>query len=368
VRLRPATFAAFAVTFSLLGAAGSTAALFGQSAKTRPLKPVRPGCDARVTRTFTTNFLAAFNSGDQERLNRLIAPTRRFRHYTVYGPVGARVGDDARRRSTLIAYLSDRRRHSEQLVLTWFSFARSVRGSASFRFDVLRTADDLALPTLNRGTGAISCPGRPRLRVWNMAPNTEPSVPAPQTYAETCQLAPAWCEIQPTPGGVPDQLRRPLAFPPVRPGDECPVTTITRSVPNSGFHVLGDGPVGPDIFAFGQSLGPGIIRFIAVGDRGWYAAKTLWLAAFSDYRGPVLIRGRQLDGPHKVVMSGDGALLVDPQLGPGDTLNGFPSGLREWPGGTLLRTPGCYAWQVDGTDFSHVIVFEAVFDRWRGLR
>jgi hypothetical protein len=71
----------------------------------------------------------------------------------------------------------------------------------------------------------------------------------------------------------------------------------------------------------------------------------------------VLIRGRQLDGPHTIVMSS----MVDPQLGPGDTINGFPAGWREWPGATYLRTPGCYAWQVDGTDFSTVIVFQAVF-------
>ena len=74
----------------------------------------------------------------------------------------------------------------------------------------------------------------------------------------------------------------------------------------------------------------------------------------------MLIRGRQLDGPHKAVMSGDGGFVVDPQLGPGDTLNGL-NGWREWPGATWLRTPGCYGWQIDGTNFSHIIVFEAVF-------
>jgi len=56
--------------------------------------------------------------------------------------------------------------------------------------------------------------------------------------------------------------------------------------------------------------------------------------------------------------------LVDPQLPPGDipNLNGA-DGWREWPGATWLRFPGCYAWQVDGDNFSTAIVFKAVFVR-----
>ena len=199
---------------------------------------------------------------------------------------------------------------------------------------------------------------------WAMAPNTEPSFPVPQSYAETCRLVSTWCQIEPTPGGIPDALRRPLAFPRVPPGADCPVTS-GHLVNNGQFGglALGEGPVQP-IAAGGGSLTEGL-RFRAYvlpharpPYRGWYSMKTLWFAR-PEYRGPVFIRGRQLDGPHTVVL-GEGPSLVDPQLGPGDTLNGI-EGWREWPGGTSLRTPGCYAWQVDGTDFSHVIVFKAVF-------
>jgi hypothetical protein len=311
-------------------------------------------CNVRATRAALCRFVAALNNG---AASQLLAPKGQFRRYTVGGPGSV----DTRKRRAVAVYLGERQRQSEQLALTWFSFSRSARGAPWFRFDVVRRAEDLTPPTLYRGAAKFICGKRCRLASLTMAPNTEPSVPAPQTYAETCRLAPTWCEIQPTPGGIPDELRRPLRFPTVNPGDDCPVTTTTQSIPSGHFHILGDGPVGPDIFAFGQSLGPGLIRFIAVGDRGWYAAKTLWLAPFSAYRGPVLIRGRQLDGSHNVVMTGGGAFLVEPQLGPGDTLNGYPDGLREWPGGTYLRTPGCYAWQVDGTNFSTLIVFEAVF-------
>jgi hypothetical protein len=317
------------------------------------------GCTARTPRAFVTDFLAAFNRGDLGRVDRLVAPKRRFRHYTVSGAPGERVGEGARSRSTLIEYLAGRRGHSEQLLLTWFAVARRGPGNATFQFDVVRSADDLELPTLYRGTGAVNCTGRRRLVTWAMAPNAERIVPSPQTYADTCRLMSTWCEIQPTPGGIPDSLRRPLTLPAVLPGGECPVTTTRTYVDNGQFVgvALGEGPVQP-IVAGWQPLPPGNFVFSAVGSRGWYSAKTLWFAR-PEYRGPVFIRGRQLDGS-RIIALGESPRLMDAQLGPGDTINGM-NGWREWPGGTYLRTPGCYGWQVDGTDFSHVIVFKAVF-------
>jgi hypothetical protein len=35
-------------------------------------------------------------------------------------------------------------------------------------------------------------------------------------------------------------------------------------------------------------------------------------------------------------------------------------GYREWPSYTRIRTSGCYAYRVDGTDFSSVILFRAI--------
>jgi hypothetical protein len=315
------------------------------------------GCAARAPRALVTDFLAAFNRGDLRRVDRLVAPGRTFRHYTVSGGPGQRVGTGARARSTLIDYLAERRGHSEQLLLTWFAVARRGPATATFQFDVVRSADDLALPTLYRGSGAVICAGGRRLVTWAMAPNAERIVPAPQTYADTCRLMSAWCEIQPTPGGIPEALRRPLVLPRVPPGAECP-TTSGRLFENGQFAglALGEGPVQP-LVTGGPAASP-VLSFRAVGSRGWYDTKTLWFA-WPEYRGPVFIRGRQLDGLRTVVL-GESPRLVDPQLGPGDTVNGM-NGWREWPGGTYLRTPGCYGWQVDGTNFSHVIVFKAVF-------
>jgi hypothetical protein len=318
---------------------------------------VRAGCAARAPRALVTDFLAAFNRGDLRQVDRLVVPKRQFRHYTVSGAPGERVGNGARSRSTLIAYLAGRHAHSEQLLLTWFAVARRGPGNATFQFDVVRSADDLELPTLNRGTGAVNCAGGRRLVTWAMAPNAERTVPAPQTYADTCRLMSTWCEIQPTPGGIPDALRRPLTLPRVAPGAECP-TTSGRQFDNGQFGglALGEGPVQP-LVTGGPAARP-VLSFHAAGSRGWYDTKTLWFAS-PEYRGPVFVRGRQLDGP-RIIALGESPRLMDAQLGPGDTINGM-YGWREWPGGTYLRTPGCYGWQVDGTDFSHVIVFKAEF-------
>jgi hypothetical protein len=100
-----------------------------------------------------------------------------------------------------------------------------------------------------------------------------------------------------------------------------------------------------------------VLRFDG-GPDGWHQLKTLWFGNPS-YQGPVLIRGRQLDGSNPVVF-GEEPALMDPQLPPGPTVNG-ERGFREWPGATWLRAPGCYAWQVDGMGFTNVIVFEAQF-------
>jgi hypothetical protein len=89
---------------------------------------------------------------------------------------------------------------------------------------------------------------------------------------------------------------------------------------------------------------------------GWLFLKTLWFS-FPRYQGPVLIRGAQLDGDHEVVF-GETPTLAELEGPAGPTVNGG-HGFREWPGGTWLRAPGCYAWQVDELRSSRVIVFEA---------
>ena len=91
----------------------------------------------------------------------------------------------------------------------------------------------------------------------------------------------------------------------------------------------------------------------------WGVAKFPWFTARA-YRGRILVRGRQLDGPNEV-------RFVDgrPGFTPAKNLNPVPE-LRlqgdaaGHPSLTRLRAPGCYAYQVDGWQLSRLIVFEAV--------
>jgi hypothetical protein len=89
---------------------------------------------------------------------------------------------------------------------------------------------------------------------------------------------------------------------------------------------------------------------------GWFGYKTLWFTLPS-YVDVVLIRGARIDGDGPVGFGEQPAIghLIIP---PGPTLNG-QDGYREAPGGTFVKSSGCYAFQVDGIGFSYVIVFSA---------
>jgi hypothetical protein len=323
---------------------------------------IRAGCGAVKARSTVNQFVAAFNRGQPEKLGRLFARGNEgFQWYAVDADPGLRLNDAAKNRTTLLRYFAERHRHSERLVLQQFTYKGYSLGKAEFTFELVRGADDLTPEVAYGGKGAITCWGHGGISVWAMGPNSEPTLPAPQSYAETCQLV--WCTLDPTTGGVPDALRRPLDLPSVQPGDVCPATG-GQHFENGQFGgiALGHGPVQPLLApvtnADRTQAQQGVLVFRPMERPGWSAIKTLWFSS-PDYQGPLYIRGRQLDGTHTPAF-GESPSLVDPQIGPGATLNGI-DGWRTWPGATWLRTPGCYAWQIDGTDFTEVIVFKAIF-------
>ena len=121
----------------------------------------------------------------------------------------------------------------------------------------------------------------------------------------------------------------------------------------------GSGPVYP----VGASTALSFLYPVRPSQASWYPSpwsgnKVLWVAR-PRYRGPVLIRGRRLDGPQELRF-GDGHLPDrELRLARADAWTENWRG-RQWPSYTRLRAPGCYAWQVDGRGFSRVIVFRAV--------
>jgi len=90
---------------------------------------------------------------------------------------------------------------------------------------------------------------------------------------------------------------------------------------------------------------------------GWYGFKTLWFTDPS-YQGPVRIRGARIDAPGEMAF-GEAPSAGELIIPPGPTLNEV-AGYREAPGGTYVRAPGCYAWQVDGVGFTNLVVFRAM--------
>jgi hypothetical protein len=131
------------------------------------------------------------------------------------------------------------------------------------------------------------------------------------------------------------RLDRPLRLPRVLRGAKCPTSRVSRAAPDAGA-TLGRGPAYP------------VLMDVHAG-----ANKTLW-AVRPSYRGPLLIRGGELDG-HGVL-----------RFWPGRLRRLWWRGLwreerRQWRYGataTLVPSPGCYAFQVDGTTFSRRIVFD----------
>jgi hypothetical protein len=104
---------------------------------------------------------------------------------------------------------------------------------------------------------------------------------------------------------------------------------------------------------------------------GWSGNKVLWWVT-SAYTGPVLIRGRRLDGPERVRFELGSPPPLELRIHPGKGTR-YTKGARDRPSYTRVRAPGCYAYQIDGTSFSRVIIFEAraiapPSDEWTKLR
>ncbi len=136
-----------------------------------------------------------------------------------------------------------------------------------------------------------------------------------------------------------------------------------------GGGTLGGGPVRVSIGNAGD-FPRGQVELGTGGPGHWYGLETIWFA-MSGYNGPFVVRAARLGqpGPIEVQPGGSG-------LGPGSgplvvptrpTVNSYPPpglgtyrGYRTVPGSTWVKSPGCYAWQVDGRDFSELIVFNAL--------
>ena len=146
-------------------------------------------------------------------------------------------------------------------------------------------------------------------------------------------------------------VRRPLRIPAIAAGTPCPASEPTGASDSYGGPHFGPGPAYPTL---GVRDGHASLAYlVGWGYDGWDGTKLLWTVP--NYRGPYIVRGRQLDGPGVLQFDQgpqwSGKLHAELRLvGPYADLN---------PAATFLRGPGCYAYQVDGRGFSYTIVFTA---------
>lgn len=195
-------------------------------------------------------------------------------------------------------------------------------------------------------------------------------VPAPTAtplpFFPTTAADPAWQGL----------AQRPLHLPTLAPGAPCPTTPGHVTRPDLGiglgtgpvYLILGQFPAAPAQVEHEQTQGH--LHYLSTGNAGWGGMKVLWVIAPS-YQGFVLIRGHQLDGPHAVGFNG--GLDQAAGLDPGDLTAPPRPSLRlvapvpgetdhwvNWPSETRVQAPGCYAYQLDGSHLSAVIVFQAL--------
>jgi hypothetical protein len=144
----------------------------------------------------------------------------------------------------------------------------------------------------------------------------------------------------------------PLHLPTLASGSPCPTVPGRTVNPNLG-PAIGDGPV--------YLVGAGVLDVAPAKNFGsleWGGQKTLY-AIGPQYQGYVLLRGHQLDGPDEVRFD-IGDVPPDQQLwqaAPSRLINDGWSDLITY---TRVRASGCYGVQADGSNFSEVIIFQAV--------
>ena len=127
------------------------------------------GCTTGEVHSLVTGFIKAFNTGDEQALQRLFAQTGQgFVWYTTDSP-GQRFNQAADDRSSLMAYFVQRHAAHESLHLSSFKFNGNSASMGDFEYTLTRTADHLpATPYV--GKGSAMCTAYPRtIGLWSMA-------------------------------------------------------------------------------------------------------------------------------------------------------------------------------------------------------
>ena len=155
------------------------------------------------------------------------------------------------------------------------------------------------------------------------------------------------------------KLHRPLHLPLVAPGAACPVSSVDPRVDWASINIFGGSGIGRGPVYPGTGPTAEVAMQPDTQHGGpWLTTKIFWYVRPS-YRGPVLIRGRQLDGNARLGFNGGTLPRWELRIHRGDTVSwaGQPTGSRGVPSSIRALVPGCYGVQIDGTRFSRVVIF-----------
>ncbi len=165
-------------------------------------------------------------------------------------------------------------------------------------------------------------------------------------------------------GSIPAVLNRPLHFPALRRGQPCPASHgSSRSVTIAGDTgtEFGHGPIRVLIWT-SRDGAAGLLAYTRAPP--WLGFKTAWFSVPA-YQGPFVIRAVRLGHPGPVSLAGTPPAMAPIVVPPGPTIDTVPlsngrPGYRAFLSVFWVRSPGCYAWQVDGLRFSEIIVIQAL--------
>lgn len=157
---------------------------------------------------------------------------------------------------------------------------------------------------------------------------------------------------------VDDWSHRPLHFPHLAPGADCPVSHVDSRVPWKRINIFGEAGIGRG------PVYPGLKTAFLMANRDvqyggpWFSYKVFWYVLPS-YRGRVLIRGQRLDGQERMGFNGREVPARELRIERGQTVvwQGRPPGSRGVPSSVRVLTGGCYGVQIDGSSFSRIVVF-----------
>jgi hypothetical protein len=169
-----------------------------------------------------------------------------------------------------------------------------------------------------------------------------------------------------TPTSSSNLANRPLHLPSVAAGAACPVSQIHSGVVPGRQYALGNGPVYLVVSNPTPTMQYSAAPFIGDTTSELGGSRSIW-AINPSYQGTVLIRGQQLGGKNPLRFNGGldqvnsnsqgtepilNALRLNGQQGQNSSWSSFVTFTR-------MQAPGCYGIQVDGQNFSEVIVFQA---------